>query len=148
MSKDRFKFIVCAALILRDGDKILLSKRYNTGYQDGKFSLVSGHVDGDEFASEAMVREASEETGIVISKDNLDLVHTSHQICDDGSERINVFFEVTKWDGNIENREPNKCSGLSWFSPSDLPEEIVSYIRFVIERISERKLYSEYRGDS
>ena len=66
MSKERFKLIVDVHLLLiRDG-KIVLLKRANTGYEAGKYGLIAGHADGDETATEAMVREAREEAGIEI----------------------------------------------------------------------------------
>ena len=143
---ERFMVIPCSALVLRQESKIFLAKRVNTGYQDGKYSLVAGHVDGNESPKDAMIREAKEEIGITISKANMRLVHTSHQICDDASERLNMFFEVYDWDGEIINNEPKKCAELTWFSIDNLPENIVPYIAHVLENIKKDKNYSEYRG--
>ena len=44
MPNERFKTAVASYLILRDGDKVLLSKRANTGWMDGKYTMVSGHI--------------------------------------------------------------------------------------------------------
>ncbi|MEI9913427.1 MAG: NUDIX domain-containing protein [Candidatus Saccharibacteria bacterium] len=54
MSKDKFKLIPAVHLLLVDKDKILLLRRFNTGYEDGKYSVVAGHIDGGEAASSAM----------------------------------------------------------------------------------------------
>ena len=64
--KDRYKYICAVYLILIKGNQILLLKRVNTGYEDGKYSLVAGHMDGNETIKQAMIREAREEAGIAI----------------------------------------------------------------------------------
>ena len=56
-----FAVRVAAHFFLVRDRKILLLRRQNTGYEDGKFSVVAGHLDGDEEVSAAMVREAREE---------------------------------------------------------------------------------------
>ena len=48
--------------------KILLHRRQNTGYQDGKMDIAgSGHVDEGETARIAVVRECKEESNQIIS---------------------------------------------------------------------------------
>ena len=64
--KERFKLIPTSHLILIKDNKILLSRRFNTGYEDGKYSVVAGHLDGNETFIQAMVGEAREEAGIAI----------------------------------------------------------------------------------
>lgn len=146
MSKERFTVIPCSALILREDSKLLLACRQNTGYQDGNYSLVSGHIDGSETPKAAVIREAGEEIGIELAADDLRLVHTSHQICDDASERLNMFFETSEWRGAVTNGEPEKCSDISWFDEAHLPANTVPYIKFILEKVMNGENYSEYRG--
>lgn len=48
---------------------ILLHRRKNTGYEDGKWDIAgSGHVDEDETAQTAVIRECQEELGIEVQK--------------------------------------------------------------------------------
>ena len=58
---------VAVHLILKHTGKILLLRRYNTGYEDGNYSVVSGHLEQGETVIQAMIREAKEEAGIDLS---------------------------------------------------------------------------------
>ena len=44
----RFKLIVAVHLFLLRNDEIILLRRFNTGYEDGNYSLIAGHIDGNE----------------------------------------------------------------------------------------------------
>ena len=70
MSEKRFSIKVAVHLILEKDGKILMLRRFNTGWQDGNYSLVAGHFDGGERGRDAMVREAKEEAGIDVLADD------------------------------------------------------------------------------
>ena len=65
---------VAVHLLLVKDDRVLLLKRYNTGYEDGNYSVVAEHIDGGEDLKTAMIREAREEAGIEVSHANLEVV--------------------------------------------------------------------------
>jgi 8-oxo-dGTP pyrophosphatase MutT (NUDIX family) len=140
--KDRHKIIPASYLMLLDGDKVLLQRRFNTGYEDGNYSLPAGHVDAGESFTQAMVRETREEINIDIPQD-VKVAHMAHRKSDD-SERIDAFFVVKEWTGEIKNLEPNKCDDLSWFDMDDLPENTISFLKDIIPAIRDGKIYSEY----
>ena len=57
---NRFKLIASVyVLFVKDG-KILMLRRANTGYEDGNYSLVAGHADGNEALTAATAREAQD----------------------------------------------------------------------------------------
>lgn len=129
-------------LILKREDQVLLHLRKNTGYADGCYALVSGHAEDYESATQAIIREAYEEAGISISASDLKVIHVMYQ----KSNRLNVgiFFECTTWQGEIENREPEKCGELRFFPLNQLPANTVDFLSSALEAISEGKTYSEF----
>ena len=141
--KIRHKNIPASYLILFQNNKVLLLKRFNTGYEDNKYSFIAGHVDEGETFTEAIIREAFEEAGIKIFEKDLKVMHVMHRKSVD-SERVDIFFTVKKWMGNLENMETDKCSELDWFDMENLPENVIPYIRKVIENIQNKIFYSEF----
>lgn len=140
------KMKVAVHLLLIKDEKILLLRRFNTGYEDGNYSVVAGHVDGNEEIITAMKREAKEEAGIDIDKENLEIVQVIHRKAADG-ERIDYFLSAKKWQGKIINMEPNKCDDLSWFNLKNLPNNTIDYIRFAIDNYRQNIKFSSYGFD-
>ncbi|MFE3638161.1 NUDIX domain-containing protein [Streptomyces sp. NPDC059168] len=113
-------------VILRDGEKILLSQRGGPyGYR--RWHLPSGKLDQGETLTAGAARELFEETGVHADPDRLRLLHVVHHRQEDNSERIGFFFEATEWEGTPVNKEPAKCLALQWFTDHDLPEDIIEY---------------------
>ena len=44
----RFRVVAAVHLILLRGGRVLLLRRCNAGFEDGKYSLPAGHLDGEE----------------------------------------------------------------------------------------------------
>jgi 8-oxo-dGTP diphosphatase len=129
-------------LILRKEEAVLLHLRRNTGYCDGYYGLVAGHVEDGESAIAAMIREANEEAGISIQSSDLQAVHVMHR--QTNRFNIDLFFECWKWQGTLTNREPQKCSALECFPLSQLPLNTIDYIRHALEATLNDNFYSEY----
>jgi ADP-ribose pyrophosphatase YjhB (NUDIX family) len=142
----RHHLIPEAHLLLFKDQQVLLLRRQNTGYEDGNFSVIAGHVEANETASEAMVREAREEAGLRIEKSDLRLCHIVHRKAE--NERISFFFTTPRWSGEPTNLEPHKCSELAWFDKRSLPQNMVPYVRHAINRVALGEPYSEFGWDT
>jgi ADP-ribose pyrophosphatase YjhB (NUDIX family) len=141
---ERHKITPASSLIFRKGDEIILLKRCNTGFRDGDYDLVTGHVEEKEPFTIAAVREGKEESGVEINPKDLEFAHAMKRLQDGTQERINIFFVVKKWIGELKNMEPEKCDDLNWFNINNLPDNIVPYVKKALEHINEGKHYSEY----
>lgn len=143
MSDDRHKVTAAVHLLLEKDGKLLLLRRFNTGYEDGNYSMVAGHIDSNEGAHCAMIREAKEEAGIIIVKEHLETIHVMHRRNDD-KEQIDFFLRAKNWTGEPSNTEPHRCDHLDWFDQQDLPKNMIPYIIFALERIQNNHYYSEF----
>ena len=52
----RFRATVAVHLFLLRGGEVLLLRRHNTGYEDGNYSVIAGHLDGAEPATMTLSR--------------------------------------------------------------------------------------------
>lgn len=94
---------------------------------DGKYGLISGHLNGNETIRKAMIREAFEEAKLKIKKENLIPAIVIHRKANE--EYIDFFFIARKWKGTPVIGEPEKCDDLSWFSLDKLPSNLLPYIK-------------------
>lgn len=123
-------------VLLDPKGRLLMLRRANTGFMDGKWSLVSGHVEPYERVKAAMVREAKEEVGISIQEADLDVLGVVHRPSFP-SRRVywDTYLRAHKWEGDIKNLEPGKCSGLEYFPLDALPPDAVDYLPDVLHRL-------------
>lgn len=140
---ERFKLIPTPHLILIKDGRILLLRRFDTGYEDGNYSVVAGHLNGNETFFQAAVREAKEEVGIDIRAGDLEVLHVMHRKVQN-EERIDFFIQARIWKGEPKNTEPNKCDDLRWFDVDNLPTNTIPYIRHAIDCIRNKVFYGEF----
>lgn len=145
MSGTRFKLISAVHIFLMQEDRVLLMRRFNTGYEDGRYSVPAGHLDGDEPVTTAAVREAFEELGIVVLPDDLSVVHVMHRrVPESVDERIDFFLRARTWEGRPTIKEPDKCDDLRWSPVTELPTTVIPYVRFALQSHGRDERYSEF----
>jgi 8-oxo-dGTP diphosphatase len=131
-------------LILYDkGSILLLRQKKNLG---GNYTLVGGTIEKTEYAAEALIREAKEESGIELKAEDLQLVHVLHKRTNNNGHRITLYFKATKWEGKIKTGEPNKFKDVEWHSLENLPPNLSATVRHVLKEYREGHMYSEFRN--
>jgi len=141
MSSDRFKLPAAASLLLIKDDRILLCRRHNTGWEDGKYGFMAGHIDGGESFTQALCREAKEELGITVKPESVRFVHMKHYGIT--SEYIYMFFTASEWEGEPAVCEPDKCDDVQWFALDGLPINLVVNTQEIIDAMRQNQYYSE-----
>ncbi|MEK7570755.1 MAG: NUDIX domain-containing protein [Patescibacteria group bacterium] len=139
-AKQRFTVRAAVYLVLIRDNHILLLRRFNTGWKDGWYSLVAGHLDGDETVFQAMMREAKEEAGLTIEEKDLSVVHVMHRNVD--IEYVDFYLAATAWEGSPHIGEPEKCDDLRWFSLDSLPKNLTENVRQTLEQMKEKNFFS------
>jgi 8-oxo-dGTP diphosphatase len=146
MLKKRCQITPATYLVLLKGNQVLLLRRFNTGYEDGNYSLPAGHVETGETLTQCIVRESKEEISIELNSKNLEAVHFMHRNLKD-YEYLDIFFMTEKWSGEIINKETDKCDDLSWFDLNNLPENTIPYIKAALNKIKNCIYYSEFNWE-
>jgi 8-oxo-dGTP pyrophosphatase MutT (NUDIX family) len=106
-------------------------RRCNTGFEDGRYGPVGGHLEGGESIKQTAVRECREETGIEIDPADLRMIGITHYNSPTG-EGIDFFLGTSKWQGEPYPRA--ECDDLRWCPLNALPEDTVPFVRRAVER--------------
>ncbi len=137
--------LVVYLILMRKDGRILVALRQGTGYLDGMWELPAGHVDEGELPVEALIRETKEEIGVILSRFEPALVHTSFRpVHDKTGNRIDLVFRVFQTNPKPVVNEPDKCAGHNWVLPTNLPQNMVPHVREFITYWVQKKSYSEF----
>jgi 8-oxo-dGTP diphosphatase len=135
--------LIYALGILEKNSNILFLLRQNTPFFSGHYGLIGGQVEDNESITDALRRELYEEIGITITQDGMHFVHCLSFKNEQDKAILALVFKIMHWNGEIINKEPEKCAELAWFSSHALPANIVPRHRHIIEMIQQNSLYSE-----
>jgi ADP-ribose pyrophosphatase YjhB (NUDIX family) len=135
--------IFAVRLILEDNGKLLFLRQ--TKRNGGRYTLIGGNVEEQEFAREALAREAKEEADIHVEPEDLTLVHVLHRHKLHKSQTLIVlYFKAARFAGEPESQETKKFKDVAWFAPTSLPEEVSKPTRQVLQCIKAGEIYSEF----
>ena len=120
--------------------QILMLKRAGTCYCDGYFDLPGGHLEANEDIFDGMIREAKEEIGITIKREDMEILHIYHRY---KGGMLKFVFKTDKYNGTLINNEPDKCEKIEWIDFENLPENIVPSIKIELDNIKNGVYYSK-----
>ncbi len=134
---ERYKCPVAVILLLvrrnesTSRKEVLLTKRQG-GYAAGMWDLsASGHLEPNELLADAMIREAGEEIGVTIRKEDLEFSSVVHDTSPDKAY-INFNFICEQFEGQPTICEPDKCSEIKWMPIDDLPPNLMTERRCAV----------------
>ena len=135
--------IFAVRLILEEKGNLLFLRQ--TKRNGGRYTLIGGNVEEQEFAREALVREAKEEADIHVLPEHLSLVHVLHRHKLAKNETLLVlYFKASAFNGEPESKETHKFKDVAWLPDNSLPEEVSKPTRHVLDCIRRGEIYSEF----
>ena len=117
---ERVKFNASTSFLLEKDNKFLLFYRTDKYFKDGWWVLPAGHIEEGETATQTVIREAKEELGIDIDAKDVSFGHVVHNLVGE-NKRMDFYFIVKDFKGEIQNLEPTKCAKMEFFSKDSLP---------------------------
>jgi len=130
-------FVGTGILLVNNQNKIMLACRTD----NCQWSLPGGSLEIGESLEDCIIRETLEETGIIVEKHNLNLNSAKailEPVIKNGREIyvVSVTYWTDKYDDidmQIESREFNKHSWLTYEEVQKLGELVTSYSRVAID---------------
>lgn len=117
--------LIAWAVLQRDDGAVLLARRAGASGGNGLWGLPGGHAERGEAWTDAAVREAAEEVGVVIDPAGLEPLGV-HRYVDDDYHGIDAFFRARRWRGTP--RPVAECSEVDWFDPRALPADSLPWL--------------------
>ena len=137
------KLVVAAHTFLLRSGSVLLVRRCNTGFEDGSYGPVGGHLGSHESIKQTAIRECREEIGIEIDPADLRIIGVTHYNSPTG-EGIDFFLSTRQWRGEPYPRA--ECDDLQWCLPNALPENTIPFVRRAIEHHLQSGLWFDEIG--
>lgn len=119
--------------------QVLLHLRRGTGFMDGHWAALAGHVEEHESARAAAAREAYEEAGVRIEPVDLEPLTALHRTkpgAGPTEQRVDFFWTVRRWSGEPAIREPAKNAAMDWFALDALPEPCVPHEKRILDALA------------
>ncbi|WP_433466428.1 NUDIX domain-containing protein [Spirillospora sp. CA-128828] len=145
-------FIAPHVLLQRDDGKVLMLRRHNTGYRDGWLCPPAGRIEPGEDVLAAAIREAREEAGVTLDRDDAEFCHIMHRTavslpgpCHAVSD---YWFAFHHWVGEPRAAEPDKASEALWIEPTAPPADLIPHCAQALVAIGRGETFRRPRLDT
>ena len=139
-------FVAPHVLLRRHDGRVLMLRRAGTGYADGWLCPPAGRIEPGEDVLAAAIREAGEETGVSLRREDAVFSHIMHRT--DASlpgpcHAVNDYwFRFDQWDGEPHAAEPDKASQALWIDPANPPDDVIPHCAQVLAAITRGEIFS------
>ncbi len=133
------EFYSAVYLIIKNEKWEVLVWRRISSFKNWYFQIIpAGHLEWEEDYLSCSVREAREELGIEVNKEDLKVIHISHRVMKDERIYFDVYIEIKKYKWEIKRCEDDKCSEIQFVDINNLPND--KFVMYDIETL--RKAYA------
>jgi 8-oxo-dGTP diphosphatase len=145
MSDIKLKPGVGVGVMILRNNQVLLGKRNDDAekasselHGEGTWTMPGGKLDFGETLKEAALREAKEETGIVLNK--LELISVTDEIIPD-KHFVTAGFLSEDFSGEPKVVEPEEITEWRWFGLDELPEKVYPPSAKIIKNFLGKTIY-------
>lgn len=117
---ERVKFNASVSFLVEKDQQFLLFYRTDGHFNGGWWVLPAGHIEAGETAIQTVIREAKEELGIDVAVRDVVFGHIVHNLVGE-NKRMDFYFRVKNFKGELKNLEPEKCAKMEFFSKNSMP---------------------------
>tara|TARA_Y100000310_G_C20333253_1_gene646252 strand:+ start:181 stop:612 length:432 start_codon:yes stop_codon:yes gene_type:complete len=117
-------------------DRVLLVHKLRPEWQEGKVNGIGGKREEGEDSADCMVRETTEESGLITQKEDWVLLGEIQQ----PAGNVDVYALMYK--GDLKDAKSAGDEKIEWFGVSQLPENIMSnliwLVPFAIDKLKDK----------
>lgn len=123
--------VAVGIIIAKNGEVLMMQRTGSTG--TGTWAIPGGGIEFGETPEEAAVRETREETGLKVN--DLEFVGYTNDVHEERPlHYVTLRFFTNNIVGTPTITEPEKCTGMGWFSITNLPAPLFEPTARILSR--------------
>jgi len=123
-------------------DRVLLVHKISPEWQAGRINGIGGKMEEGETPLACIVREVREETSLIT--DASKWIYLGEM----GSDMWHMHVFTLVYGGDITDAKNVDKEKVEWFSPGDLPSDVLSNLRWLVPLALDKIRHQEFGGFS